>query len=103
MAFISCAWGDRQAAASGRQGDSVKQLALDVAHPLLKHTECDFGVVEPRILLSGYNGPGPGVYSAANIRVYSGEGALIGLLTWRTRGSDVWDVTPAAYPPAGGD
>src|SRR5262249_26076231 len=36
---------------------------LDVAQPLLKHQECDFGVVEARYLFSGYNGPGPGVYS----------------------------------------
>lgn len=71
---------------------------LDVAEPLLKHQECDFGVVEPRYLFSPYNGPGPGVYSAADIRVYSGEGALIGLLTWRARGSEVWDVGPAEYP-----
>ena len=71
---------------------------LDLAQPLLKHQECDFGVVEPRYIFSGYNGPGPGVYSAANLRVYTGEGGLIGLLTRRTRGSDIWDVIPAAYP-----
>jgi hypothetical protein len=71
---------------------------LDVAQPLLKHQECDFGVVEPRYVFSAYNGPGPGVYTAANVPVYTGEGRLIGLLTRRNRGSDIWDVIPAEYP-----
>jgi len=72
---------------------------LDVAQPLLKHAGCDFGVVEPQFLLLGsYNGPGPGVYSPANIPVYDSEGSLIGLLTWRPRGSDTWDVEPTEYP-----
>lgn len=71
---------------------------LDVAQPLLRHEECDFGVVEPRVIISSYNSPGPGVYSPANIGVYSGEGVLVGLLTWRSRSSDTWDVVPAEYP-----
>jgi hypothetical protein len=71
---------------------------LDVAQPLLKHQECEFGFVEPRIVIAGYNGPGPGVYSAANIPLYSGEGELLGRLTWRDRGSDTWAVVPATYP-----
>jgi len=71
---------------------------LDVAQPLLKHQECEFGFVEPRITIGGYNGPGPGVYRAANIPIYSGEGELLGRLTWRDRGSDTWAVDPAAYP-----
>jgi len=72
---------------------------LDVAQPLIKHAECDFGVVEPRLLFPGpHNGPGPGVYSPANIRVYDSEGCLIGLLTWRPRNSETWDVALTEYP-----
>lgn len=72
---------------------------LDIAQPLLKHAECDFGVVESQYIFPGsYNGPGPGVWSAANIRVYNGEGDLIGLLTWRDQKSDIWKMAPAAYP-----
>lgn len=72
---------------------------LDVAQPLFKHAGCDFGVVEPRYVIPGAGvGPGPGVYSAANIRVYNSEGVLIALLTWRARGSTTWAVVPAEYP-----
>lgn len=73
---------------------------LDVAQPLLKHADCESGVVEAQYLIGSYNGPGAGVYSPANIRVYNREGLLIGLLTWRARGSDVWDVVRAEYPRA---
>lgn len=73
---------------------------LDVAQPLLKHRDCDFGVVEPRYVFSTFNGPGAGVYSSANIPVYTGEGELMACLTWRKRGSDVWDVVSAQYPTA---
>lgn len=71
---------------------------LDVETPLLKHQECDFGFIEGRSYIGGYNGPGPGVYSEANIPVYSSEGALVGRLTWRERGSDVWAAVPDEYP-----
>lgn len=73
---------------------------LDVVQPLLKHQECDFGVVEACYVFSGYNGPGPGVYSAANIPVYTSEGELMACLTWRVRGSEIWDVASAGYPTA---
>lgn len=71
---------------------------LDIPQPLLKHSECDFGVVEAQYLLPGsYNGPGPGVYSPANIRVFDSEGLLVGLLTTLSVGSMLWNVVPAAY------
>lgn len=71
---------------------------LDVEQPLLKHSECDFGVIEAQYVFPGsYNGPGPGVYSPANIRILDGEGLLIGLLTTRAHGSVLWNVVPAAY------
>jgi len=71
---------------------------LDVKLPLLKHAECDFGVVDAAFVYPGsYNGPGRGVYSPANIPVFDGEGELIGLLTTRARASTLWNVAPAAY------
>ncbi|SOE06337.1 hypothetical protein SAMN05518800_6978 [Variovorax sp. YR752] len=72
---------------------------LDVAQPLLKHTECDFGVVEPQsqYFIGGETYRTSGVLSPANVRVYSGEGDLMGLLTWRSRDSDTWEVTPTTY------
>lgn len=78
---------------------------LDVKQPLLKHAECDFGVVEAVYLyLGSYNGPGPGVYSPANIRVFDGEGDLIGLLTTRAwGGATLWEVVPAAYETSQSD
>lgn len=76
----------------------IRYQFLDVATPLLKHHECEFGFIEGRSHIGGYNGPGPGVYSEANIPVYSSEGVLIGRLTWRERGSDVWQVVPDEYP-----
>lgn len=77
---------------------------LDVEQPLLKHSECDFGVIEAQYVFPGsYNGPGPGVYSAANIRILDIEGLLIGLLTTRSRGSAIWNVAPAAYEPLRSD
>lgn len=78
---------------------------LDVKQPLLKHAECDFGVVEAVYLYFGsYNGSGPGVYSPANIRVFNGEGDLIGLLTTRAwGGATLWEVVPAAYETSQSD
>ena len=73
---------------------------MDVAQPLLKHQECDFGFITAWSWLSSHNGPGPGVRSAANIRLYDSEGQLIGLLTWWDRESASWAVEPAAYPPS---
>jgi hypothetical protein len=77
-------------------GDSYQ--FLDVELPLLRHAECDFGVVEAAFFYLGtYNGPGPGVYSPANIPVLHGEGELIGRLTTRARGSSLWTVVSAEY------
>lgn len=73
---------------------------MDVAQPLLKHAECDFGFIGPMFSISSYCGSGPGVLSPANIRLYSSEGELIGLLTWYHREEDKWDVVAANYPPA---
>jgi hypothetical protein len=42
---------------------------MDVAQPLFKHADCEFGVMEPVHHIGSYNGPGPGVYSAADIPV----------------------------------
>ncbi|WP_143094007.1 hypothetical protein ABL840_01665 [Variovorax sp. NFACC27] len=67
---------------------------------MLKHSECDFGVIEAQYVFPGsYNGLGPGVNSPANIRILDIEGLLIGLLTTRSRGSAIWNVVPAAYEP----
>lgn len=71
---------------------------LDVQTPLLKHQECDFGFIEPRLIIGGYNGPGPGVLGPAGIGVYSGEGDLVGRLTWRDREANTWAVEPDQYP-----
>lgn len=74
---------------------------MDVAQPLFKHADCDFGVIEPVPEYIGpYNGPGSGVYSPANEPVYSTEGDLIGLLTWRKVGESAWRVEPVRYPNA---
>ena len=73
---------------------------LDVPQPLLKHAECDFGVVEARYVSFGpFTGPLPGEYRSADIPVYDGEGTLIGLLTRYDRWTDVWEVIPNAYSP----
>ena len=72
---------------------------MDVAQPLLRHAGCEFGVIEPNIFIGAYCGPGPGVYSPANIRVFDPDGDLLGLLTWRRREEDAWDVELLAYPP----
>jgi hypothetical protein len=77
---------------------------MDVAQPLFKHAGCESGVVEPQYFGPGaYVGPGPGVYSAANIRVYSPEGELIGVLTWSNGGDGKWDVEPMGYTMPSGD
>lgn len=83
-------------------GGSRYQL-MDVESPLLKHAECDFGVVEPRSFIGGYCGPGPGVYSPANIPLYDGEGVLIGQLTWRHKTEPIWDIEPLTYPAPAAD
>lgn len=76
---------------------------MDVAQPLLKHAGCEFGFIEGRYHIGGFCSPGPGVYSPANIRVYDGEGVLVGQLTWRKAGEDLWDIEPLQYPPPAAD
>ena len=70
---------------------------MDVAMPLLKHAECDFGVIEPVFLISPYCGPGPGVIASAEIPLYDTEGTLIGRLTWRNQTDHTWAVVAAHY------
>ncbi|MBC3908002.1 hypothetical protein [Undibacterium umbellatum] len=71
---------------------------LDVAQPLIKHAECDFGFIEGETLHIGpYCGPGPGVLSAANIRLYDSEGGLLGQLTWRRKETNGWDTEKLSY------
>lgn len=74
-------------------------IFMDDAQPLIKHAECDFGFVEPMVQISSYCGPGLGVRSPANIRLCTGEGELVGVLTWHRREEGAWDVAPAHYPP----
>lgn len=72
---------------------------LDVPQPLLKHAECDFGVVEAQYFFPGsYCGPGPGVLAPANIPIFGAEGERLGTMTWVDRETGIWQVTPAAYP-----
>ncbi|MFZ6873797.1 hypothetical protein ACO0LF_17195 [Undibacterium sp. Di27W] len=72
---------------------------MDVAQPMFKHAECDFGYMQPEYLYPGsYNGPGPGVYDPANFRFYDPEGELIGQLTWRKRGDNKWETEKLSYP-----
>jgi hypothetical protein len=49
--------------------------------------------------ISSSNGRPLGVYSPANIRVYSGEGDLLGRLTWRKREEEIWEVEAMYYAP----
>lgn len=72
---------------------------MDVAQPILKHADCEFGFIEALYSIASYNGPGPGVRSPANIRVHDGEGILIGQLTWRRDEERMWDMEPLQYPP----
>ncbi|MFZ6640818.1 hypothetical protein ACO0LL_13815 [Undibacterium sp. TC4M20W] len=70
---------------------------LDVEQPLIKHAECEFGFIQGWYRIGGFNGPGPGVYSAANIRLYDSEGGLIGQLTWRRKEINGWDTEKLSY------
>ncbi|NHZ32323.1 hypothetical protein [Massilia rubra] len=90
--------GRRQAPRALCCGGARYQL-MNVAQPLLKHAQCDFGVVEPKSCFVGaYCGPGPGERSPANLRVYDAEGDLIGQLTWNKREQRMWAVEPLQYP-----
>lgn len=74
-------------------------LYTDVAQPLFKHAECDFGYMEAKYLFFGsYCGTGPGVTSPANIRLYDTEGELLGQLTWHKREGNKWDTEKLSYP-----
>lgn len=78
-------------------------VLMDDAQPLIKHAECDFGFIEPVSWIGPYNGAGPGIHSPANLRLYTSEGELAGVLTWHRREQGRWDVAPASYPPRVGD
>lgn len=71
---------------------------MDVAYPLFKHAECDFGYMEAQYFFPGpYCGPGPGVISPANIRLYDTEGELIGQLTWHKQEENTWNTEKLSY------
>lgn len=72
---------------------------MDVAQPLLKHAECEYGFVEPRYWFGSYCGPGPGVRSPANIPLFDAEGERIALLTWRrhTESGSCWEAESSTY------
>ena len=74
---------------------------LDVPQPLFKHAACDLGVVEAEHFpIVSFNGPGPGVTSDAMLPIYSAEAELLGMLTRRVQGSDLWQVQASSYPAA---
>lgn len=72
---------------------------IDVAQPLLKHAECDFGFIEP-IYPGSYCGSRPGISEPANIRIYDSEGELLGRLTWFHPDKAEWEIETQHYPPA---
>jgi hypothetical protein len=74
-------------------------LFMDVPQPLFKHEGCDFGFIESWGFIGGGVYRAPTALNPANIRVYSEEGDLIGLLTWQPNGPGSWNVIPAAYEP----
>lgn len=76
---------------------------MNVAQPVFKHAECDFGFIEERIHIGGHNGCGPGIVARANIPLYDTEGELLGQLTWRKRDEGMWDIEPLQYPQAADD
>jgi hypothetical protein len=72
---------------------------MDVAQPLLKHAECEFGFVEPVTYIGSYIPRLLGVDEPANLRLYNTEGELIGRLTF-CRGPDrTWDVEQGSNQP----
>lgn len=83
-------------------GGSNYQL-MDVATPLIKHAECEFGFIEGMIQISSGVRRAPGIHSPFNMRLYNSEGELAGLLTWRTPDRQHWQVEPFAYPPVATD
>lgn len=96
--YLHWRMGRRHAARALCCGGSNYQLT-DVAQPLLKHAECEFGFIKGMLSISSHNGPGPGVLAPANTRLYNTEGELIGLLTWRKRDEGVWEVEHLQYAP----
>lgn len=94
---------DRRHAARALCCGGTDYQFMDVAQPLIKHAECEFGFVEARIYLGSSLRCTPGVHCRADIRLYSCEGDLAGLLTWYHQEQDVWDVEPAGYAPAAVD
>jgi hypothetical protein len=71
---------------------------LDVALPLFKHADCDFGVLAPVSYHIGAHIPR--VSDSADIRLYDIEGTLIARLTRYHGSDDSWEHEQQAYPPA---
>ena len=80
-----------------------RYVFLDDAQPLIKHAECDFGVVQSVVWITPHDGSAPGVTSPANLRLYTSEGELTGLLTWHRRDEGRWGVAHALYSPTVSD
>lgn len=98
-AYLRWRMGRRRAARALCCGGSNYQL-MDVAAPLFKHAECDFGVVEAGMSVVGSYNWSPGISGPSNTRVYNAEGELIGLRTWLHSDRSTWTIEKLSYPPA---
>jgi hypothetical protein len=76
---------------------------MDIATPLLKHAECDFGVIEPATLFTGSYNWSPGISGPVNTRLYTAEGELIGLRTWLHSDRVTWGMEKLSYTAARGE
>lgn len=94
---------ERRRAARALCCGGSRYVFMDDAQPLIKHAECDFGYVEEVSVITSYCATEAGVVSPANLRLYTTEGELMGLLTWHHRDDGRWDVVPALYPPPESD
>lgn len=97
-AYLRWRMGRRHAARALCCGGSNFQF-MDVPQPLIKHAECDFGFIEPQFMIAPHCGSPPGIHSPANIRLYTTEGILIGLLTWLDWSKRKWGVAALSYVP----
>jgi hypothetical protein len=98
-AYLRWRMGRRHAARALCCGGSNFQF-MDVATPLFKHAECDFGVVEPATVFPGPFTWSPGISGPINTRLYTTEGELIGVRTWLHTDRSSWRVKKLSYPPA---
>ena len=97
-AYLHWRMGRRHAARALCCGGSNYQF-MDIATPLIKHAECEFGFIKGMYIVSGGTYRTPGVYSPIDVRLYDSEGDLAGLLTWRTSDNSHRKVDALAYPP----